>query len=165
VRTFVLMSLFTLAALLLQTTVVPLLPFAAAMPDLLLVVCVYLGLQFHSPLGALGAFSIGYVQDAFSGGVPGLNAFAMTVVFVAVYLASRRLWVTNTFSRIVMIFLASLVKAAAVVLLLGLFLSVEGVWSAAVRYVVLEAMLAAALGPLVFALLARMHPVSVEHRA
>ena len=158
-----LIALTTVAALLIQTTLVPLLPFAAAMPDLLLVVCVYLGLHFHSPAGALGAFSIGYVQDSFSGTLIGLNAFAMTVVFITVYLASRRLWVTNTFSKIVMVFLASLVKAFAVLLLLGVFISLEGVWRTAVKYVLVEAVLAAAVGPVMFALLARSQQTAAEH--
>lgn len=158
-----LIALTTVAALLVQTTLVPLLPFGALMPDLLLVVCVYLGLHFHSPAGALGAFAIGYVEDSFSGAVPGLNAFAMMVVFITVYLASRQLWVSNALSKIVMVFLASLVKAFAVLALLGLFLSLDGVWRTAMKYVLVEAVLAAAVGPLMFALLARTQQVAAEH--
>lgn len=162
-RSASLIALTALVALLFQTTIVPLLPFGAAMPDLLLIVVVYLGLYYHSPWGALGAFAIGYVQDSFSGSLAGLNAFAMTVVFITVYLASRRLWVTNTFSKIVMVFLASLVKTFALVALVGLFLSLEGVWRTAVKYVFIEAVLAAAIGPLVFALLARTQQAAPEH--
>jgi len=162
-RSAVLIALTTFVALLIQTTLVPLLPFGAAMPDLLLVVCVYLGLYFHSPAGALGAFAIGYVQDSFSGSLPGLNAFAMTVVFVAVYLASRRLWVTNTLSKILLVFVASLVKTFAVLALLGVFLSLDGIWRTAVKYVFIEAVLAAAIGPLMFALLARTQQEATEH--
>ena len=162
-RSVSLIALATLAILLLQTTIVPMLPFAAAMPDLLLVVCVYLGLRFHSPAGAMGAFTIGYVEDSFSGNLPGLNAFAMTVVFLTVYLASRRLWVTNALSKIVMVFLASLVKAFAVLALLGIFLSLDGVWRTAVKYVLVEAVLAAAIGPLMFAVLSRTQQVAEEH--
>lgn len=158
-----LIALTTFAALLIQTTVVPLLPFGAAMPDLLLVVCVYLGLYFHSPAGAIGAFAIGYVQDSFSGSLLGLNAFAMTAVFVAVYLASRRLWVTNTLSKIVLVFLASLLKTFALMAILGIFLSLEGIWRTAVTYVFIEAVLAAAIGPLMFALLAHTQQVAPEH--
>lgn len=162
-RSASLIALMTLAALLVQTTLMPLLPFAAAMPDLLLVVCVYLGLHHHSPAGAFGAFAIGYIQDSFSGGIPGLNAFAMTAVFLTVYLASRRVWVTNTFSRIVMVFLASLVKAATVLVLVAVFQSLDAVWRTAVRYVLIEAVLAAAIGPVIFALLARTEDVATEH--
>lgn len=156
-------ALTTLAALVVQTTILPLLPFGGAMPDLLLVVVVYLGLRFHSPAGALGAFGIGYLQDSVSGSLPGLNAFAMTAVFVAVYLASRRVWVTNTFSKIVLVFLASLVKTGALVVLVGLFISVEGLWHTAIKYIFVEALLAAAIGPLMFTFLARSQQVSPEH--
>jgi rod shape-determining protein MreD len=163
VRSVSLIALTTLAALLLQTTIVPLLPFGAAMPDLLLIVVVYLGLYFHSWAGACGAFAIGYLQDSFSGSLPGLNAFAMTVVFTVVYLASRRVWVTNTLSKIVLVFFASLVKTFALLALLGAFLSLEGVWRTAVKYVFVEAVLAAAIGPIMFALLARTQQVAPEH--
>ena len=39
------------------------------MPDLVLVLCVYLGLHEHSIAGALGAFLLGYFLDSFSGDV------------------------------------------------------------------------------------------------
>jgi len=162
-RSASLIALATLAALLIQTTLLPLLPFGAAMPDLLLIVCVYLGLHYHSPWGAIGAFSIGYVQDSFSGSLPGLNAFAMTVVFVTVYIFSRRLWVTNTLSKIVLVFVASLVKTFALLALLGMFLSLEGVWRTALEYVFLEAAMAAAIGPLMFAMLSRTQQLAPEH--
>jgi hypothetical protein len=87
----------------------------------------------------------------------------MTAVYVTVYLASRRLWVTNTLSKVVLVFLASLVKTAALVVLVGLFISVEGVWRTAVKYVFVEALLAAAVGPLMFTFLARSQQASAEH--
>jgi len=149
-------ALVALVALLLQTAVSPLLPAALFVPDLLLVVCVYLGLHAHSPAGALAAFAIGYAEDAFSGAVLGLNAFAMTLVFLFVYLSSRQLWVDNTLSKVVLAFVAYLLKTLAIVLLIALFLSLEGIWRTIARYVLWEATLAAVLSPPIFALLSRM---------
>src|SRR5262245_1098787 len=109
-REGVLLSLITVVALLLQTTVLPRAAIGRATPDLMLIICVYLGLHHHTVVGAAGAFMLGYLQDAFSGSVIGLNAFAMCLVFSAVYLTSRRLWVDNTLSQIVVVFLASILK-------------------------------------------------------
>jgi len=162
-RTALLIALAALVALVVQSTLLPLLPIGPVLPDLMLVVCVYLGLHVHSPAGALGAFVIGYVQDAFSGTVMGLNAFAMSLVFVAVYLTSRRLWVNNALSQVVLVFLASLLKTVAIVSLIGLFLSLDGLWRTTAKYIFLEAALAALFSPPIFAMLARANPAAPDN--
>jgi rod shape-determining protein MreD len=143
-----------IGALLLQTTVLPFAAIGRATPDLLLIMCVYLGLHQHSVGGAIGAFSLGYLQDAFSGSVAGLNAFGMCLVFTVVYLTSRRLWVDNTISKIAVVFLASVLKTVAILVLVALFLSIGGLWRTMLSYLLIEALLAALLSPAVFALLA-----------
>jgi cell shape-determining protein MreD len=65
--------------------------------DLTLVLCVYLGL-YHPTVGAaLGSFLIGYSVDVVSSPsrVVGLNAFAMSLVFLLVYFSSRSIWLQN----------------------------------------------------------------------
>lgn len=146
--------------LLLQTAVIPQL--VPNTPDLLLIMCVYLGLRQHSVSGAVGAFALGYLQDAFSSTVPGLNAFAMCLVFTIVYLTSRRLWVDNALSKIVLVFFAAGLKTAAVLTLVALFISSEGVWATLVRYLAVDAVFAALLSPPMFAILARTHLLAVE---
>lgn len=148
-------ALFTLTALLavvVQTTVLPMTHLGR--PDLLLIICVYLGLHQHSMFGVFGAFLLGYLQDAFSGGVIGLNAFGMCLVFAVVYLTSRRLWVDNAVSKVVVVFLASVVKTVAILALVAVFIS-EDLWRTIVRYLVLDAAVAAIISPAVFAVLSR----------
>ena len=54
--------------LLVQTTLFHALPFGFhPSPDILVIVCVFLGLHRHTVGGALGAFVLGYLQDAVSG--------------------------------------------------------------------------------------------------
>jgi hypothetical protein len=53
------------------------------------------------------------------------------------------------------VLLASLVKGAALVLVSAIFLSVDGFWLGALRYILLEALVAAILAPFVFNLLRR----------
>ena len=154
-RPALLFAVVAVGALLLQTTVLPLASVGRATPDLLLIMCVYLGLHQHTVGGALGAFSLGYLQDAFSGSVAGLNAFGMCLVFTVVYLTSRRLWVDNTISKIAVVFLASLLKTVAILVLVALFMSIDGLWRTVLSYLLIEAVLAAMLSPAVFAVLAR----------
>lgn len=161
-RTAIGIGVVILVALVVQSTLLPLLGFGSMLPDLMLVVCVYLGLHVHSPAGAVGAFTIGYVQDSLSGTLLGLNAFAMCLVFATVYLTSRRLWVDNLPSKVVLVFLASLQKTAVVIVLVGLFFSFDGLWQTVARYVLLQAVIAAALSPPIFAILARTVPVVVD---
>lgn len=137
---------------LLQTTF---LHFFPLVPDLILVLCVYWGLH-HPTVGAvLGSFVLGYSVDVVSSPILGINAFAMSLVFLAVYLSSRSIWLHNHLVSAIVVLLASLVKGMAFVLVSAIFLSTEGFWIGALRYILLEALVAALLAPFVFALLRR----------
>jgi rod shape-determining protein MreD len=137
---------------LLQTTF---LHFFPVVPDLILVLCVYWGLH-HPTVGAvLGSFILGYSVDVVSSPILGINAFAMSLVFLAVYLSSRSIWLHNPLVSAIVVFLASLVKGAALLVVWAIFLSTEGFWIGAIRYILGEALVAAVLAPAVFAMLRR----------
>ena len=157
----ILLMTTAVTALLLQTTLLPLTALGRATPDLLLIICVYLGLHRHSVRGAFGAFVLGYLQDMFSGSVVGLNTFAMCLVFTLVYLTSRSLWVDNVLSKIVLVFLASVLKTTAVLVLIAAFMSSAHLWQSVANYLVLEALLAAAVSPAMFAVLAHTQQLAV----
>lgn len=154
-REGVLLTLTAVTAFLLQTTLLPWVFLGRATPDLLLVICVYLGLHRHTVGGVVGSFLLGYLEDAFSGTMRGLNSFGMTTVFLVVYLTSRRLWVDNALSKVVVVFAASLVKTTTILLLLAAFLPIAGWWPGFVRDLLIQGVLAAALSPAVFAVLAQ----------
>jgi len=140
-------------ALLLQTTLLHSLTGGRAIPDLVLILCVYLGLYEHNVGGATGAFLLGYLLVSFSGSLVGLNAFALTTVYLVVYLMSRRLWMNSAFSSIAMVFLATLLRGIAIVGALAAYLSIDRISLAAAEFLLAEALLAAALTPAVFAVL------------
>jgi rod shape-determining protein MreD len=154
-RLFLLFFLVAIFVLLLQTTLLHLLPISPVVPDLTLVLCVYLGLYHPSVGAALGAFLLGYSIDIVSSRIIGLNAFAMSLVFLTVYLSSRAIWLQNPLVTSFVVLLASLVKGAALVLVSAIFVSIEGFWIGAGWYIIKEALLAALLAPIVFALLRR----------
>jgi rod shape-determining protein MreD len=140
-------------ALLLQTTVLHTLTGGRAIPDLILILCVYLGLHEHNVGGATGAFLLGYLLDSFSGSPVGLNAFAMTSVYLVVYLASRRLWMDNAFSAIAMVFCATFLKGLAIFGALAAYLAIDRVSFGAAQILLGEALLAGAITPAVFSVL------------
>ncbi len=137
-------------ALLLQTTVLHGLTGGRVIPDLVLILCVYLGLHEHNVGGATGAFLLGYLLDSFSGSLVGLHAFAMTTVYLVVYLVSRRLWMDNTVSGVAMVFLGSLLKGVAIVAALAAYLSIDRMSLRVAQTLLAEALLAAALTPVLF---------------
>lgn len=154
-RLFLLFFLVGIFVLLLQTTLLHLIPGGPIVPDLTLVLCVYLGL-YHPTVGAaLGSFLLGYSIDIVSSRVIGVNAFAMSLVFLSVYFSSRAIWLQNPMVSSLVVLLAALVKGAALVLVSAIFVSVEGFWIGAAWYIIKEALLAAVLAPMVFALLRR----------
>lgn len=152
-RTLGVMVIAAGISVLLQTAVLQALPFDQPAPDLLLILCVYIGLRHHGAGGALGAFLLGYLEDSVSGGPAGLNAFGMVVVYLFVYLTCRRLWVDNLISRIVLVFLAAVVKTSAVVALLAVFLRFEESWRGVLWTIATHGALSALMAPPVFALL------------
>ncbi len=141
--------------ILLQSTLFHLLPLGSIVPDLILVLCVYWGLH-HPTVGAvLGSFLLGYSVDVVSSPILGPNAFAMSLVFLAVYLSSRSIWLHNSFVSFFVVLLAALIKGAALILVSAIFLSMDGLWAGAARYLILEALVAAVFAPFVFTLLRR----------
>jgi rod shape-determining protein MreD len=146
--------LIGLVMVLLQTTILNLFP---VVPDLVLIVCVYWGLHQPTAAAVLGSFALGYSVDIVASPILGLNAFAMSIVFLAVYLSSRSIWLHGHIASTFVVLLAALVKGAAFVLAWAVFLSTERFWAGAVRYIITEALIAALIAPLIFALLRRGH--------
>ena len=151
-RFSLLIFLIGLLMVLLQTTFLHLFP---VVPDLVLILCVYWGLHQPTVGAVLGSFALGYSLDVVSSPILGLNAFAMSVVFLTVYLSSRSIWMYSPFASTLVVLLAALVKGAALVVAWAIFLTTEGFWTGAVRYIIMEALVAAVIAPLVFALLRR----------
>ncbi|MEI8358036.1 MAG: rod shape-determining protein MreD [Deltaproteobacteria bacterium] len=128
-------------------------PFLPVAPDLALILAVYLGLHEHSPMGAVGAFLLGYLIDTYTGPAPGLNCLTTTLVFGVIYLLSRRLWMENPASNVAAVALGELVKIAIAVLYFALLHRQEVPWWSVGRVLGLEALLALVCAPFVFGLL------------
>ncbi|MGH7766546.1 MAG: rod shape-determining protein MreD [Candidatus Binatia bacterium] len=140
---------------LLQTTLLHLLPLGPFVPDLALVLCVYLGLN-HPTVGAVvGSFMLGYSVDVFSSPVLGLNCLAMSLVFLTAYLSSRCIWINSPLLSAPVVFLASWVKGGSLMAVWTLFLAMDGLGAGGLKYAFFDALLAAILAPAIFTLLRR----------
>lgn len=154
-RSSLLLLIAGLVVVLLQTTFLHLLPLGPIVPDLILVLCVYWGLN-HPTVGAvLASFFLGYSVDVFSSPVLGLNAFAMSLVFLAVYLSSRCIWIHHPWMSAAVVFAASWIKGVALIFVGTLFVTADGLWIGVLKYIFLEALVAALLAPWLFSLLRR----------
>lgn len=147
-----LIALSGAGALLLQTTLLHQLPF---IPDLMLILCVYLGLYHQSVGGASGAFFLGYFLDSCSGAPVGVNAFALSLVFATVAAISRYLWLSNPLTIASMVGLGVVLKTGVFFLLSGFSQLTEGAQTVVARYLMWDVVVAVLLTPAVFALLYR----------
>jgi rod shape-determining protein MreD len=154
-KLFLLLFGIGIILLVVQTTLQRLLPMGAVVPDLILVLCVYWGLHHPTVGAAIGSFLLGYCVDILSSKLLGINAFAMSLVFLAVYLGSRAIWLHHPIVSAIIVLFAALVKGAALILVWAVFLSLENFWVGAARYIVFEALIAAVLAPIMFPLLRR----------
>jgi rod shape-determining protein MreD len=140
-----------LVAMLLQTTVGPLVtPIVGVVPNLVLVLAVYLGLRHHGTGGVVGAFLLGYALDTFSGTLLGVQAAACTAAYVVAYLIARTLWTEDGLPAMLVVFLAALVYAFVAH---GVVVLVDRAWSGwgvVLRHGLVQATIAALLTPWVF---------------
>ena len=142
------------AAMLLQTTIFPSLPGLPVVPDLILVLAVYLGVAHQTIGGAAGAFLLGYFLDTFSGTLLGQNAFALSAVYLSVRFVARHLWFERGLPVMALAFFGGLVRGVAVAAAAALAAGPGPNWPHAMRAGLVGAALAALLAPAVFAAVA-----------
>jgi len=154
-RSVLAVAVAALGAMVLQTTVFPrLTPLLVVVPNLVLVLVVYVGIRHHGASGVVAAFALGYLLDTFAGTALGVHAFSCTVVYVAVVVVAQTVWVGPGLPVALLVFAAACVHGLTTALLGALFESSGGLWRHALRFGLLEALAAAVLGPAVFRFLA-----------
>src|SRR5207247_1071702 len=132
VRSAVALAVAAVAAMLMQTTIFPSLPGLPVVPDLILVLAVYLGVAHQTIGGAAGAFLLGYFLDTFSGTLLGQNSFALSAVYLSVRFVARHLWFERGLPVMALAFFGGLVRGVAVVGIRLWYLQIEG--GAQMRY-------------------------------
>jgi rod shape-determining protein MreD len=154
VRRALAVTVAAVLAMLLQTTILPDVVPAPWVPNLILVLVVWLALHQRGAGGALGAFLLGWFLDTFSGTLLGVHAFACTVTYLTVWTVGRTLWTDRGVSAMGMVFVASGVHLGAALTIAWLVEAGAPLWHHAWQWGLVEAGLAAAAAPFVFAFLA-----------
>lgn len=90
-KNFIVYLVLALLFLVIENTLIILFFPSLLIPDVILIMVFYLGFSSRSTLGALTAFSLGYLTDVFSAGVLGASSFTLVVVFVITSMLARLL--------------------------------------------------------------------------
>jgi len=126
IRNTVVTFLF-LAAVVLQTSVLPVHLTSAFKPDLFLVAMVYLALRGPAVQSAFLAWTLGLVKDVFSGLYLGLNAFSFLVIFLVIKSIADLLYAESGELFVVTVSAATVACVAADLILLLMLTATPGI--------------------------------------
>lgn len=153
-RAFVALAVAAAAAMLLQTTVFPTVPGLPIVPDVVLVLAVYVAVRRQSTAGVAAAFLLGYFLDTFSGTLLGLNAFSLTATYLAVQWLARHLWVQRGLPVVGVVLFGGVVREIAAVAVAALVAARAPVWQHILGYGLSGVLLSALVAPAVFSAVA-----------
>ena len=148
---FILYLLAGLAGLIIQGSVLKvILPFNAV-PNLVLILVVFLAFYRNRLDGPFFAFMLGLEYDLFGSHLLlGPNASAAVVVYFVVTSFSKRLFVESSFTFAMVVLVASFLNHAIASVITSQFIPTESLWSVLLRYSPFEAIVSAIVAPLVF---------------
>lgn len=145
---FIIFLPLTFLYLILKSTLFSSLP----VPDLPLLIVFYMAYRKPSIEGAALAFILGYIDDAFSGGVIGSTSFCLIFIYAATRLSAGKVQFSTPFVRAGGAGIAEFVKGVlmyAVLRLTGLNVHFSG-------WVFLDSVITAAFAPAIITLFTRL---------
>lgn len=89
------------------------------LPDLPLLMVFYVGHKKPAVEGALLSFALGYIEDAFTGGIYGVTSFSLVLIFLATHLLAKKVQFTTPAITAGCAFAMSLLKGVLIYSLLG----------------------------------------------
>lgn len=148
----------TILYLVIKGTLFPTVP----LPDVPLVIVLYVAYSKPSIEGALLAFIIGWLEDALTAGIFGATSFALVVCFLALHLLSKRMHFSTPFMKAGAAGVFSLVKGG----LIYAVLSLTDFDVPFLNYTLFQAIITAAFAPAIIVLISRLtgylHPHSFK---
>jgi rod shape-determining protein MreD len=115
------------AAVVLQTSVLPVHLSTPFKPDLLLIAMVFVALRGSVGTGALLAWGLGMIKDVFSGLYLGLNAFSFLIIFLVIKSISDLLYAESGELFVVTVSAATLACVTVNLILLIMLTSTPGI--------------------------------------
>lgn len=139
-----------LAAIVLQMTLIPKYVSDPFQPNLLLIVVVYLGLKLPHRLSGFAVFSLGLLQDSFSGIYLGMHAFSYLCVYTLLSQLADRLYTDLRLLFVLVVFLGTLFCALLNLGLLMIFSVSYGLYASLLPALLPQALVNALVASLVF---------------
>jgi len=147
---FAKVSFIVIAALLSQVTLFPGYLRDPFQPNLLIILVVYMVLRSTTRFGGPAAFSLGLLQDCFSGLYLGLNGFSYLCVYLLLDKISDRLYTNSRYLIILVVFLATIVSGMLNLLLLVIFSAANGIYTTLLPALLPQALVNALVASLIF---------------
>jgi rod shape-determining protein MreD len=146
--------LFTIAALLLQVTVLPAYLRDPFKPNLILVLIVYLALRVDMTLaGGVLAYLLGLVNDAYSGIFHGLSGFSYLFIYAVLRKVADQLYADSSHLLVVVVFVATVVNGLLQLVLLQMFSAADGVYATLLASLIPQALVNALVASLLAGLI------------
>ena len=151
--------------LIVQSTLTHLLPWDMFVPNLPLMIMLYMGLyNYNAGKGAIISFCIGYMMDVFAGSPMGLFTFIAVAVFLFSRLAALQLFLQGWFFEIILAFLLTCIASGLILLLRALFDKDFGSLLLHVKVVVSRAVATAMIAPFIFRLMKWIEKITTRRR-
>ena len=106
-----------------QSALATMIPIHTFAPNLMLPITIILGVSHEVPIvrGALIAFILGYLLDAFCGSPMGLHTFVLVAIFMVSRGAGLRLFLRGPLFQVILTFLMGLAAGGTIVALRAIF--------------------------------------------
>ena len=141
-----------LTGLVLQMTVLPRYLLDPFQPNLIIILVVYLGLKMPHRMAGLAAFTLGILQDSFSGIYLGMNAFSYLCIYTVLSGLADRLYTDNRVLLVIVVFVATVASALLNLLMLVVFSVSKGVYASLLPALIPQALVNALVASLLFSL-------------
>ena len=152
-KTILIFAFAALFGLVIQATVVHSLYPAAVAPDFILILVVFLGLQFGNVFGLIGAFLLGVAADFASGKFLCPHAAGCIVAFLSVILISRKVYADHFVTVMFLTFFVSIAKGLTYMVMLMVYVRADLFNFEIGKIVLFESMISAVVAPVVMFLL------------
>lgn len=150
-----LIPVLAVAAVVLQTTLVPQIGSVGAAPDLIFLMVMFFALQRETTLGLWTAFGLGLLQDIACGGPLGMNALALLCLAFLIGYLRRQLFKENISAQVLMLLLLTFLHQFLVFFWMNTVLDTGYPFGEWVRRALVMSLYHIVLGPLVFRFLGR----------
>jgi rod shape-determining protein MreD len=135
-------------------------PHAIPLFDLPLLITFYVAYRRPAPEGVVLAFTLGYLEDVFSGALLGVTSFGLIIVYATVYLLSKKVDFQGAAMKVGGAGAMSLVAGFAAFVIMY----VKDLQVPAAAYILPEAVVTALFAPPLIGLLARLTEKSTRRR-